>query len=79
MGSFGFQPKLFKYAGKGGPLGELVQWTDTLCGLYILGYDVNVYLNITEMGYVFLVHLFVGFSQPISLEHCIRFKSILQL
>ncbi|XP_066929293.1 alpha-1,6-mannosylglycoprotein 6-beta-N-acetylglucosaminyltransferase A-like isoform X2 [Clytia hemisphaerica] len=50
MGSFGFQPLLFKYAGKGGPLGELVQWTDTLCGLYILGYDVNVYLNITEMN-----------------------------
>ena len=52
MGSFGFQPLLLKYAGKGGPLGELVQWTDTLCGLYVLGYDVNVYLNITDMGYV---------------------------
>ena len=48
MGSFGFQPRLFELAGKGGPLGELVQWTDTLCGLYMLGYDVKVVTLIKE-------------------------------
>ena len=50
MGSFGFQPLLLEMAGKGGPLGELVQWTDTLCGLYTLGYDVNLVLNHTQLG-----------------------------
>ncbi|KAA0196804.1 Alpha-1 3(6)-mannosylglycoprotein beta-1 6-N-acetyl-glucosaminyltransferase [Fasciolopsis buskii] len=28
--------------GKGGPLGELVQWTDLLAGLYILGHNVSI-------------------------------------
>ena len=51
-GSFGFQPKLFRLAGKGGPLGELIQWTDTLCGLYMLGYDVKVVTLVKELKYV---------------------------
>ena len=38
-----------KLAGKGGPLGELVQWTDIICGLYVLGYDIKVYLNVDQM------------------------------
>jgi len=45
----GFQPFILKMAGKGGPLGELVQWTDILCGLYILGYEVKVSLGVKEL------------------------------
>ncbi|PFX20412.1 Alpha-1,6-mannosylglycoprotein 6-beta-N-acetylglucosaminyltransferase A [Stylophora pistillata] len=29
-------------AGKGGPLGELVQWSDVITSLYILGHDITV-------------------------------------
>ncbi|RMX46273.1 hypothetical protein pdam_00000668 [Pocillopora damicornis] len=29
-------------AGKGGPLGELVQWSDLITSLYILGHDITV-------------------------------------
>ena len=29
-------------ATKGGPLGELVQWSDIIASLYILGHDVTV-------------------------------------
>ncbi|XP_057292229.1 alpha-1,6-mannosylglycoprotein 6-beta-N-acetylglucosaminyltransferase A-like [Hydractinia symbiolongicarpus] len=45
MGSMGFQPHIMLNAGHGGPLGELVQWTDLISSLYILGYDVKVVLN----------------------------------
>ena len=36
-------------ADKGGPLGELVQWTDVLTALYTLGYDVHVVKTIQEL------------------------------
>ena len=29
-------------ASKGGPLGELVQWSDIITSLYILGHDITV-------------------------------------
>lgn len=29
-------------ATKGGPLGELVQWSDIITSLYILGHDITV-------------------------------------
>ena len=29
-------------ATKGGPLGELVQWSDVITSLYILGHDITV-------------------------------------
>lgn len=31
-----------KEASKGGPLGELVQWSDIIASLYILGHDITV-------------------------------------
>ena len=48
MGSMGFQPKILELAGKGGPLGELVQWTDLISGLYVLGYDLKIHVNSSE-------------------------------
>lgn len=46
----GYQPEILDFAGKGGPLGELIQWTDVIASLYILGHDVTVGLNQTEFG-----------------------------
>lgn len=31
-----------KEATKGGPLGELVQWSDVIASLYMLGHDITV-------------------------------------
>ena len=42
MGTFSVEPRFFQYAYQGGPLGELVQWTDLICSLYILGHDLNI-------------------------------------
>ncbi|XP_065674852.1 alpha-1,6-mannosylglycoprotein 6-beta-N-acetylglucosaminyltransferase A-like isoform X2 [Hydra vulgaris] len=50
MGSMGFQPLILEMAGKGGPLGELVQWTDLISGLYVLGYDIRLHLNNSEFN-----------------------------
>lgn len=36
-------------AGKGGPLGELVQWSDVITSLYILGHDITVTANIAAV------------------------------
>lgn len=36
-------------ANKGGPLGELVQWSDLISSLYILGHDVTVTANIAAV------------------------------
>ena len=48
MGSMGFQIHFMTLAGKGGPLGELIQWTDLISSLYILGYDIKVHLNASD-------------------------------
>ena len=37
-----FEETFVKKAGKGGPLGELIQWTDLIASLYILGYDITL-------------------------------------
>ncbi|XP_073230244.1 alpha-1,6-mannosylglycoprotein 6-beta-N-acetylglucosaminyltransferase A-like [Porites lutea] len=36
-------------ATKGGPLGELVQWSDLITSLYILGHDITVSADLTTM------------------------------
>ena len=51
MGSVAFQPWMMELAGKGGPLGELVQWTDIIAALYVLGHDVKVVSNDTQIPY----------------------------
>ncbi|XP_046847526.1 alpha-1,6-mannosylglycoprotein 6-beta-N-acetylglucosaminyltransferase A-like, partial [Xenia sp. Carnegie-2017] len=42
LGSFADVPALFYGATSGGPLGELVQWTDLITSLYLLGHDLTV-------------------------------------
>lgn len=37
---------------KGGPLGELVQWSDLITSLYLLGHDVTVTADIVDMASV---------------------------
>ena len=51
MGSVAFQPWMMESAGKGGPVGELVQWTDIIAALYVLGHDVKVVSNDTKIPY----------------------------
>ena len=51
MGSVAFQPWMMELAGKGGPVGELVQWTDIIAALYVLGHDVKVVSNDTQLPY----------------------------
>lgn len=34
---------------KGGPLGELVQWSDTITSLFHLGYDVEIIIDYKEL------------------------------
>ncbi|KAF8571788.1 hypothetical protein P879_02173 [Paragonimus westermani] len=41
--------KLFETSiGRGGPLGELVQWTDLLAGLYMLGHNVTISFELSS-------------------------------
>ena len=42
FGTYAFQPMLLHMAYKGGPLGEMVQWSDLLAALYILGHDLTI-------------------------------------
>lgn len=36
-------------AGKGGPLGELVQWSDLIASLYALGYNIDFSTEIQQL------------------------------
>ena len=36
-------------AGKGGPLGELVQWSDLIAALYALGYNIDFSTEISQL------------------------------
>lgn len=42
LGSFADVPTFFYAASSGGPLGELVQWTDVFASIYLLGHDLTV-------------------------------------
>ena len=42
LGSFAVSPVLFDWAYTGGPLGELVQWSDLVTSVYMLGHDLIV-------------------------------------
>ncbi|XP_013415408.1 alpha-1,6-mannosylglycoprotein 6-beta-N-acetylglucosaminyltransferase A [Lingula anatina] len=42
--------RLDETAFKGGPLGELVQWSDLVATLYILGHDVTITTEINQLG-----------------------------
>jgi hypothetical protein len=36
-------------AGKGGPLGELVQWSDLIAALYMLGHELHISSEMTTL------------------------------
>ena len=36
--------------GRGGPLGELVQWADLIAGLHALGHQVALHYNIMSVN-----------------------------
>ena len=36
-------------ATSGGPLGELVQWTDLIASLYLLGHDLQVLMDKSKL------------------------------
>ncbi|XP_028842246.1 alpha-1,6-mannosylglycoprotein 6-beta-N-acetylglucosaminyltransferase B-like isoform X2 [Denticeps clupeoides] len=40
-----FSPKVLK----GGPLGEMVQWSDILAALYVLGHDLKISVSVKEL------------------------------
>ena len=42
LGSFADVPTFFYAASSGGPLGELVQWTDLIASIYLLGHNLTV-------------------------------------
>ncbi|KAF0986388.1 hypothetical protein HZS_940, partial [Henneguya salminicola] len=43
--NIGFAKKAFH----GGPLGELVQWTDTIASLFTLNYDITLYIDRSDL------------------------------
>ena len=49
LGSITFEPAILDQAGKGGPLGEVIQWTDLIAALYMLGHDVVVITDDWEL------------------------------
>lgn len=57
--------KIAENAFSGGPLGELVQWSDLITTLYLLGHDVRISASIAELkesvpnplGDITVVHL----------------------
>ena len=42
-------PFFFEQAFKGGPQGELVQWSDVIATLYILGHDLVIAADESEI------------------------------
>ena len=42
MGSFAVTPFFLKDSFTGAPLGELVQWSDLIATLYLLGHDIQI-------------------------------------
>ena len=45
----GFQPNILKRAGRGGFVGELIQWTDVITTSYVLGHDVTVVVKDSDL------------------------------
>ena len=43
-------------AGKGGPLGELVQWSDLIASLYALGYNIDFSTETTQLNNFLVVN-----------------------
>ena len=41
--------KIAETAVSGGPLGELVQWSDLITSLYLLGHDIRISASLAEL------------------------------
>lgn len=41
--------KIAENAFSGGPLGELVQWSDLITSLYLLGHDIRISASLAEL------------------------------
>ena len=41
--------KFAENAFKGGPLGELVQWSDLLVSLHVLGHEFTIYVSTVDI------------------------------
>ena len=53
LGTYAYQPNWLNRAFSGAPLGEMVQWSDLLASLYVLGHDITISDNATTyMRYV---------------------------
>jgi len=53
LGSMGYQPNVLKLAGHGGFVGELVQWTDLITTSYVLGHNITIAVNISDLKILF--------------------------
>ena len=47
FGTYAYQPSWLDMAFTGAPLGEMVQWSDLLASLYILGHNLTLAANAT--------------------------------
>ena len=45
----GMQPFILKLAGRGGFVGELVQWTDLITTSYVLGHNITIAVNSSDV------------------------------
>ena len=50
LGSMAFQPAVLKLAGRGGFVGELVQWTDLITTSYVLGHNITIAVNVSDLN-----------------------------
>ncbi|KAL9958750.1 hypothetical protein ACROYT_G035807 [Oculina patagonica] len=45
FGTYAYRPAWLRSAYRGAPLGEMVQWSDLLASLYILGHNLTLAVN----------------------------------
>lgn len=50
FGAFTAAPEFFTYAGHGAPLGEMIQWADLVTSLYLLGHNVSLAKDLSELN-----------------------------
>lgn len=46
----GYQPDILRLAGRGGFVGELIQWTDLITTTYVLGHDIAIAVNDSDLS-----------------------------
>ena len=66
-------------AGKGGPLGELVQWSDLIASLYALGYNMDFSTEISQLKEFLVVNNRGGCPTPSETRYVAVFLDIVGL